>query len=162
MAVSLSERRVYGSALPRCRRLARRRRRAKVGALGPGVLGCAVHAARAVQVYDPHHEVAALLMNDIALCLNIQGNFGDAHDMLVEALTLFRRPGATTLTQQACALAHNNLAVSLAALGRPRDAQSHMRAALKGIRAMSSPFVSPQPTLYLQAALLMQLNVRAL
>lgn len=122
---------------------------------------CAVFAevSAGVQVYDPHHEVAALLMNDIALCLNIQGNFSDAHDMLVEALTLFRRPGATTLTQQACALAHNNLGVSLAALGRPREAQEHMRAALKGIRAMASPFVSPQPTLYLQAALLMQLNV---
>eukprot|EP00892_Ulva_mutabilis_P004649 jgi/Ulvmu1/2556/UM014_0006.1 len=110
------------------------------------------------QVYDPHHEVAALLMNDIALCLNIQGNFSDAHDMLCEALALFRRPGATTLTQQACALAHNNLAVALAALGRPHEAQEHMRTALKGIRAMGCPFVSPQPTLYLQAALLMQLH----
>lgn len=109
-------------------------------------------------MYDPHHEIAALLMNDIALCLNIQGNFSDALDMLLEALALFERPGATVLTQQACALAHNNLAVSLAALGRPREAQKHLRVALKGIKSMHCPFVHSQPTLYLQAALLIHLQ----
>lgn len=97
-------------------------------------------------------------MNDIALCLNIQGNFSDALDMLLEALALFERPGATVLTQQACALAHNNLAVSLAALGRPREAQTHLRVALRGIRSMHCPFVHSQPTLYLQAALLIHLQ----
>lgn len=112
----------------------------------------------AVQVYDPHHEIAALLMNDIALCLNIQGNFSDALDMLLEALALFERPGATVLTQQACALAHNNLAVSLAALGRPHEAQTHLRIALRGIRSMQCPFVHCQPTIYLQAALLIHLQ----
>jgi hypothetical protein len=81
-------------------------------------------------------------------------------DMLLEALALFERPGATVLTHQACALAHNNLAVSLAALGRPREALAHLRTALKGIRSMRSPFVHEQPTLYLQAALLIHLQVR--
>jgi tetratricopeptide (TPR) repeat protein len=112
-----------------------------------------------LQVYDPHHEVAALLMNDIALCLNIQGNFSDAHDMLVEALALFDRPGATLLTQHACALAHNNLAVCLAAMGRPHEAQTHLRKALRGIKSINSPFLTPQPTLYLQAAILIHLRV---
>lgn len=55
-------------------------------------------------------------MADIALCLNLQGNFVDARDMLLETLNVLRRCAATADTQATAALSHSNLAVRRAHL----------------------------------------------
>lgn len=112
------------------------------------------------QVYDPQHELAVVFMNDIALCLNMQGNFHDAHDMLLETLNLFKKAGSSASGLHTCAAAHNNLAVSLMALGRAREAELHVREALQMLKDSANPFVSAKPTLYLRACILMHLGVR--
>ena len=99
-------------------------------------------------------------MADIALCLNLQGNFVDARDMLRETLAVLARSPATAATQATAAMAHSNLAVSLLATGAASEALARVRGALELLEGGAGEELPAKPTMYARAAVLTAIGVR--
>jgi tetratricopeptide (TPR) repeat protein len=109
-----------------------------------------------------HAGESAQLMSDIALCLNLQGNFTDARDMLKETLSVLSRSPHSATTQATTAMAQSNLAVSLLATGAYPEAMTAVRNALELLSAGAGTALPTKPSLYARAAILMGTGVRVL
>jgi hypothetical protein len=106
-----------------------------------------------------HAGASAQLMSDIALCLNLQGNFADARDMLKETLNVLSRSPLNAATQATTAMAQSNLAVSLLAMGASPTAKVAVRSALELLSAGAGEALPVKPTLYARAAILIATGV---
>jgi hypothetical protein len=98
-------------------------------------------------------------MSDIALCLNLQGNFADARDMLKETLNVLSRSPPSAARQATIAMAQSNLAVSLLATGAYPTAKLAVRSALELLSAGAGAALTAKPTLYARSAILIATGV---